>query len=167
MSSKIHIEWEGPKILSDLNSLNDPKYDYGLYQIYGGHPIYGANTLLYIGKADKQTFGVRINQESWTVNRNAGNLQIYIGRLIGKKTPEAEQWSKEISLAEKLLIYSHKPAFNTQNLNSIPIDDIKDVHVFNWCQYCSLIPEVSGATWAITTELTKFIVYEDKKSMSQ
>lgn len=62
MSYKIHIEWEGPKLLSDINNLNDPKYDYGVYQIYGGHPVYGTNILLYIGKADKQTFGVRINQ---------------------------------------------------------------------------------------------------------
>lgn len=85
---------------------------------------------------------------------------IYIGRLIGKKTPTDEQWSKEISLTEKLLIYAHKPAHNTQNLNNISIDDIKDIHIFNWCQFCSLMPEVSGARWAVTTEHDNFIVYE-------
>jgi hypothetical protein len=45
----IHIEWEGPYSLSQLDTLNDLRKDYGLYQIYGHHPIYGSNVLLYIG----------------------------------------------------------------------------------------------------------------------
>ena len=56
----IHIDWDGPYRIEEINELNDEKKDYGIYQIYGTHPVYGSNVLLYIGKADQQTFGARI-----------------------------------------------------------------------------------------------------------
>jgi hypothetical protein len=40
----IHIEWEGPYSLNQLDTLKD------LYQIYGHHSVYGSNVLLYIGQ---------------------------------------------------------------------------------------------------------------------
>lgn len=52
----IHIEWDGPFKLDQLSELNNTDIDFGIYQIYGSHPIYGADVLLYIGKADRQTF---------------------------------------------------------------------------------------------------------------
>ena len=46
----IEIEWEGPISVNDtIKLINDN--DYGIYQIYGTHPVFGSNTLLYIGKA--------------------------------------------------------------------------------------------------------------------
>jgi hypothetical protein len=36
--------------------------DYGLYQIYAHHLVFGSGALVYIGKAQEQTFGVRIAQ---------------------------------------------------------------------------------------------------------
>lgn len=146
MSREINILWEGPFKLNELISLNDESKDYGIYQIYGGHPVYGTNVLLYIGKAAKQTFCERINQEGWDGNKNAKSLNIYIGRMTGK-TPTNELWCKEIGIAEKLLIYAHEPAFNSQNIKFIPEDDVKDIHIFNWGCYCDLMPEVSGKRW--------------------
>jgi hypothetical protein len=50
----IHLQWEEHKWddfnFSDFNS----EKDYGIYQFYGDHPVYGENTLLYIGKARDQ-----------------------------------------------------------------------------------------------------------------
>ena len=46
----IEIGWSGPYDLAQISKLNTNS-DYGLYQIYGTHNIFGANTLLYIGKA--------------------------------------------------------------------------------------------------------------------
>lgn len=61
---EIHMVWEGPYSYEEItNTLRDEYCDFGVYQIYGAHPIYGSDVLLYIGKADQQTFGVRLSQE--------------------------------------------------------------------------------------------------------
>ena len=143
----IHLEWDGPYKYSELHELMDDQNDYGVYQIYGTHPIYGSGVLLYIGKSDRQTFGQRISQKGWDYNSDAENLKIYVGRLAGSFTPSNKQWGREIDLVERLLIYSHKPAYNTQSLNSIPDKELQNVHVLNWKHYCDLLPEVSGARW--------------------
>lgn len=55
----------GPRKLSELHILMNDEMDYGIYQVYGKHQIYGNDVLLYIGKADLQTVGKRISQEWW------------------------------------------------------------------------------------------------------
>lgn len=51
----IQLKWEGPFRIEDLRSLNNYETDYGIYQIYGNHLVYGENVLLYIGYIlDKQ-----------------------------------------------------------------------------------------------------------------
>jgi len=154
----IHLDWDGPYKLNELSKVKDEETDYGVYQIYGSHPIYGSSVLLYIGKADRQTFGVRISQEGWESNSDAESLKIYIGRVAGSFTPSDEQWSKEIDLAERLLIYSHTPAYNSQSLKTIPDSELQDVHILNWGYYCDLMPEVSGARW--TTKYDDMLDYE-------
>ena len=143
----IHVYWEGPFTLDQLSELQDNTKDYGIYQIYGGHPIYGSMVLIYIGKADQQTFGTRIAQENWFVNRNAGELKIYVGRLAGQEQPDGDTWSTEIALAEKLLIYSHTPACNIQFINVASDEELEEIHVLNWGSHCSLMAEVSGQRW--------------------
>jgi len=143
----IHIEWDGPYCLEQLRDLRNEDSDYGVYQIYGGHPVYGSHVLLYIGKAEQQTFGVRIAQESWQFNRDAGGIQIYVGRLAGEAIVSDEQWSRDIDLAEKLLIYAHAPAANARNLSTIPHALLMHVHVLNWGRHRDLMTEVSGARW--------------------
>lgn len=143
----IHIEWDGPFKLDQLSELNNIDIDFGIYQIYGSHPIYGADVLLYIGKADRQTFCQRIAQEEWIYNCDSKSVKVYIGRLAGSKTSGANRWSLEIELAEKLLIYAHSPARNTQNLNSVPDTAAREVHILNWGNYRNLLPEVSGARY--------------------
>lgn len=161
----IHIDWDGPYKLKQLSELKGEKTDYGIYQIYGTHPIYGSNVLLYLGKADKQTFGDRIAQEGWEINSDAERLKIYVGRLAGEATPTNEQWSMEISLAEKLLIYSHKPAFNAQSLKSIPDNELQNIHILNWGNYCDLMSEVSGARWTSKFDnMPNYEVYGDHEN---
>jgi hypothetical protein len=63
--NKIEILWDGPFTLEQIKGFNKSD-DYGLYQIYGTHSIYGIDTLLYIGKAQEQKFCVRIPQhQNW------------------------------------------------------------------------------------------------------
>ncbi len=42
----INIKWEGPKNLEEAQKKENSKKDYGVYQIYGFHPVYGSNVLL-------------------------------------------------------------------------------------------------------------------------
>jgi len=144
----IHIEWDGPCPLNAAFSLNR-KRDYGLYQIYGGHPVYGNSALLYIGLAAGQTFGKRIPQETqWVSNRDAGRVEVYVGRLAGETAPDDETWDDHIRLAERILIFAHSPPMNTQkSLRSLE-RDLRYVHVLNWNRHRDLLPEVSGARWA-------------------
>ena len=75
----IEILWEGPLKIEDAKKKTDKDTDYGLYQVYGTHNIYGANTLLYIGKASEQELGNRILQhDSWT-SIEQSELTIYFG----------------------------------------------------------------------------------------
>ena len=46
----VRIEWEGPFSIEEVLELNDGNKDYGLYQIYGHHIVYGKDSLLYIGQ---------------------------------------------------------------------------------------------------------------------
>lgn len=155
----IHIDWEGPYRLDELTSLIDEQKDYGIYQIYGKHPVYGTGVLLYIGKADLQTIGKRISQENWWDTNDPNNLQIYAGRMAGADTPSQDEWSKEIDLAEKLLIYVHKPAYNSKNLASVREEDLKNIHILNWGSYRDLLAEVSGLRWTLSLFVTNGKLY--------
>lgn len=140
----IHVFWEGPWGLDDLSKIKDETKDYGIYQIYGFHPLYGHSVLLYIGQAISQPFGVRIAQESWHLNEDQENIEIYVGRLASQKPITNDEWNNRIDQAEKLLIFAHSPAYNTQNTRSLPEAYILKNNVYNWESKRDLFPEVSG-----------------------
>jgi hypothetical protein len=148
----INVEWDGPVAFSEVRKLRGTK-DYGVYQIYGGHPVYGNSALLYIGLAAAQHFGVRIPQEThWLDNRDAGRVEVYVGRLAGKRTPDDETWDRYIRLAERILIYAHVPPMNVQKSPGALADELRSVHVLNWGHHRDLLPEVSGRRWASRDE---------------
>lgn len=148
----IYITWDGPYTLEDLNDnedLNDEYESYGIYQIYGHHPVYGADVLLYIGKAEQQTFAKRIKQESWEYNGDSENIKIYVGKLFDKTQPSEIEWDRLITLAEKLLIFTHSPAMNSSNIKNLTRNkkvkkEIGEVRVINYDSFRSLMTEVSG-----------------------
>ncbi len=137
-SQVIHIEWDGPdrfwdnpSQLQSVSSLKGPT-DYGVYQIYGGHPVYGNSALLYIGMAVAQEFGKRIPQERrWPNNRDAGRGEVYVGRLAETRTPDDDVWERHIRLAERLLIHAHAPPMNVQKRLTALATELRDVHVLN------------------------------------
>ncbi|GEB78538.1 hypothetical protein [Sporolactobacillus inulinus] len=156
----IQIDWDGPYRLDELNRLTDESHDYGIYQIYGKHIVYGKDVLLYIGKADQQTIGKRVSQENWWNTNDSNHLMIYAGRIAGEGTPEEATWSKEIDLAEKLLINVHKPAYNSKNLTSIRDDEFQNIHIFNWGDHRDLLPEISGLRWTSKLDNVEYNVYK-------
>lgn len=156
----IQIDWEGPFSLSDLANLSNEQIDYGIYQIYGKHPVYGSGVLLYIGKAALQTFGKRIAQENWFDTNDSNTLSIYTGRLAGEITPPEKEWENEIDLAERLLIYVHKPAYNARSISSFPDSDLQNVHILNWGHYRDLLSEVSGLRWTSKLDSLVYDIYK-------
>lgn len=141
----IHIFWEGPHNLNEIKNLDKGK-DYGVYQIYGHHPLYGSSVLLYIGLAESQTFAERVDQHKikWLDYAADKNTQVYVGRFAGRNKITNDEWTSVIELAEKLLIFAHQPVFNTQNTKSIPEDSVLNNRIYNWDQRRDLFPEVSG-----------------------
>ncbi len=170
MEDTIRIKWEGPNSLNDMGYVeeeqkyskknqmfnNDP-LDFGIYQIYGQHPVYGSSVLLYIGKAQDQTFAKRISQEAWEYNEDYKNIQIYLGRIYNEDNYSANkkgdsEWNKRISQAEKMLIYAHEPAGNSSNILNVStkqkeLKSLENIRVLNYGQYRSLMPEISGEIW--------------------
>jgi hypothetical protein len=144
----IHIDWSGPHTLSEIASFNGPT-DYGIYQVYGAHPVYGTDALLYIGMTEEGNFAARFSNHDWCHgNQDAGRLQVYIGRLFGDATPDNATWCRCIKLAERLLIYTHMPAENKLKELGKLEPELWHVQVLNWRRYRSLLPEVSGARWS-------------------
>jgi hypothetical protein len=143
----INVDWSGPFGVNQIGEL-DGHDQFGLYQIYGPHPVYGNQQLLYIGKASARSFAVRLAEHGWIHGtRDTSQVSVYIGRLCGSETPDNKVWEEEIDLAERLLIYAHFPPYNTQKWLIRPSDKLEHVHVLNWNQYRDLLPEVSGLRW--------------------
>lgn len=126
---KLEIEWSGPYNLDKaIESLNDagepPEYDgedYGVYQIYGQHILSGPGTLLYIGKAAKQTFADRFRQhESWL--RDEDDVRIYAGRIWDemRHADREKTWETDVDLAEKILIHKYSPNYNSASIAEEP-----------------------------------------------
>lgn len=148
----IQVEWLGPYTLDQVRSqFVDYDNDCGLYQIYGPHPVYGENVLLYIGKTTENSFAGRITEhkKEWLDDlESETNIEVRLGRLRGQANMEDDgAWKEMIDITEALLIYSHWPAGNTQCRDSLDEKLYYDVHILNWGEYGSLLPEVSGDRW--------------------
>jgi len=145
----IFIDWEGPYTFDELEELEDPRIDYGLYQVYGAHPLYGEEALLYLGATGERTFGEKLGEERayWEAEEDFRPLTLYVGRFMGPLTPSHEGWAEEMDLAARLLIFAHVPVFNGREVAAAPDDDLKEVHVVNWGSHLDLAPEVSGARY--------------------
>ena len=143
--NKIHIFWRGPFSLEEAKK--EAADNYGLYQYYGGHPIYGVDALLYIGRAAFENPIEKRLKDHVHENWSSIPIQIFIGNIISEKRLTDIIWNKHIELAEELLIYSHGPAWNSSNIKSIKYEKFKTVHIFNWGHRAKLLPEVSYERW--------------------
>ena len=150
---RINLVWRGPHSPAEVRKLHGPS-DYGIYQFYGTHPVYGADTLVYIGLANENTFGERLPSHhiasigsEW--EDNTESIRIHTGRLhiIEDETPPNDaDWGTLLAQVEYLLVYAHSPAWNAQYVRNPPKDrSYHNLHVLNWGQYGQLLPEVSGA----------------------
>jgi len=138
----IEIEWEGPFHMDEIRQMNGDT-DFGLYMAYGHHRVYGENVLLYVGKAEKQTFSKRIMdhflKEDWY-----GTESIYLGRLGGKSDDEISfsEWEEYIDYAESKFIQYCQPAWNSSKLGGNKKPTFGEAIIFNNGKQLFSIPRV-------------------------
>jgi hypothetical protein len=149
----IEINWEGP-LTFDMAKERKSGQDYGLYQAYGTHNIFGPDTLLYIGQAkeENQTFGVRMSQhekcDDWIGGWASQEINIYLGkfgsRLEGEELKNAmNEWNYFINISECLLIHFCQPPWNTQHKNKISDDIGEETIIYNYGKRHKLPLEIS------------------------
>ena len=127
----VRIEWEGPFSLVEVLELDNRNKDYGLYQIYGTHIVFGpesgTDNLLNIGMTGPDsTFSDRFKEKSTSWIRynldRGGEISIYIARL-------PSMLEEDIKRFEALEIYWHSPPYNGMNINSYP--EHPKLHIVN------------------------------------
>ena len=134
----VDIDWEGPFSITydradDCYLLDQIPSELllssGIYQIYGRHPVYGKDVLLYIGetKADgnSRSFSKRLAEHLNERVRffNHTNLSVHFGPL---DLPDSV-----IQKVESILIFCHAPALNRHHIDR-PIAGAESFLVRNW-----------------------------------
>jgi len=147
--SVINIEWYLFEFNQDVIKTLSKETDFGIYQIYGEHPAYGKDALLYIGQAGR--FSDRLSKRFEFMESCANPLTIRIGRFVNSEQKDNENLDIKdknllLNVAEQILIKTHAPAFNQVHnkglFNSEGIDG-KHYIILNWHNYGVLLPEVS------------------------
>jgi len=110
------VYWQGPYKPKKLAKLNkEERAKLCLYSVYGSHPVYGNNVLLYIGMTTR-TVNQRLDEhEYWMDQERFGESKVYlasIGEFVGwKESYEAEIFDRPpadiFEKVEKLLIFAH------------------------------------------------------------
>ena len=83
-----------------------------------------------------------------TERREKENLpRFYFGIL--RTNLQGDAFRVLLTKVEKLLIYVHAPSYNSNYISGegIDLDDVSDLTIYNWGQYRSLLPELSGKRW--------------------
>ena len=142
MAKTIELLWEILE-MKDWDN-NDREKIGGIYQIYGTHPIYGRNVLLYIGKTNG-FIGDRIKQHlsAW-IKYEYDEVTIHYGSL--SPTSKFEGYSKmdAFAAAEALLVYYCAPAYNSNLILRIDEKYLEgEIVVRNYKKLGSLPTEVS------------------------
>ena len=130
----LKIDWEGPYTRKAVierfaDGGRAPEFagkDYGLYQVYGRHILAGEGTLLYVGKAAKQTFARHLLQhERWPHSEKVAGDRVYLGRIqaIRRRHSSKDNWKKledDIQLAEQIMIRKYSPNYNSSHIAREP-----------------------------------------------
>jgi len=128
----IEIVWTGPYTEGNIADLKK-NTDYGLYQIYGTHQIFGTDSLLYIGKSSEQLFADRLHQHYNWLTLEQSKTVIYVGQFGScSGITNDNDWSYEINIAEKLLVYHCSPPYNSQFINSVDYGTDENIAVFEF-----------------------------------
>lgn len=134
--------WNGPYRYNEVMEQGQDDHKAGLYMIYGNHPVYGTNVLLYIGRTFKNTKNRIENHE--LIAYPELDCQIYFGYPIIQVDEAVESISEKIEVAEALLIERHFPALNRQLEFKLLKNKSELYCVLNWNARRSLQADVSN-----------------------
>lgn len=158
----IVIDWEQVPYKPEEISKHCNDHDCGLYQVYGHHPAYGSNALLYIG-ISKDLFSNRLKDRWEFVESSVRPQYVCLGRIVHSKNLEeldwaVSDWHKMIAIAEQILIKCHNPSLNKQHIGGLFNNGFGGNHylVINTGDYGQLLPEVSTLRMSYT-----YYMFED------
>lgn len=147
------VYWEGPYSLDAIMQDRDRtivKEWHCLYQIYGDHPTYGRDVLLYIGKTERDA-KERVSEHYSRFSNQCDEVKVFLASFgeftrwhemrKGNYDPVSKD-NTELNAIESLLIYAHQPAYNSKSLTS-PTFEGQVFRVFNTGRRKSLMPEIS------------------------
>jgi hypothetical protein len=152
MEEKIYIvHWEGPFPWNTRKQYI--RANHVLYAIYGTHPLYGLNVLLYLGKGEG---GVNTRLDShdrdWMKNeydyRSMTVRLASVGKFIDWDTWDKEKLSYPAPYAstivgvESLLIHAYQPAYCSMEKEGLRSES-RGMRIFNTGDSGMLLPEVS------------------------
>jgi hypothetical protein len=119
----IHLVWEGPMPIDKAFDAMGDK-DFGLYTIYGTHPLSGSDALLYIGQSNMQQFGGRLRHHANTWgSHEPTDLKVCLGRVAGWDPLTDEEWGNQIDLAERLTVYFTRPPANSCLIQKLKVKE--------------------------------------------
>lgn len=141
----VRVKWEGPVSLDAVKALDDDEDDCGLYQIYGHHIIFGANSLLYIGMTtstyNRRFFSGPDPHIVWLEeDQEAEDLSVYVGRIVEEDYKhDPPHWSDLKNVlrdAEALTIYWHSPPYNSSNIGTYNGQRLEVINLGNYGSLC-------------------------------
>lgn len=89
----------------------------GLYCLYGAHPSYGREVLLYIGRTE-ENFQKRLSQHLDGRFWYHENLSYALGTLWQDSENQDEWGDGELRICESILIAANKPVLNRQSIDA-------------------------------------------------
>ncbi len=140
----VRVNWDGPFSVEEVLKMHNEETDYGVYQIYGRHVVFGAGSLLYVGMAEEQTFATRFGQHQQQWLKQELDVTVHVGRLNEEDyhTDSAwKDWRTKVHDVEALTIYWHSPPYNSKNIGGYYRDPL---HVQNWGRRGALLPEYTS-----------------------
>lgn len=150
----IEIEWH-PKLLVRVTGVD---WDYSVdeipeacrqraafYCIYGAHPVYGEDVLLYIGET-KSSAGKMRDVAKRIAEHLAGRFQNFTNLSFTLGVADEDLGAERVRAIESILISAHKPALNRQSIDSA-IPSAANLLIRNFGFIRSLMTELSGAYW--------------------
>lgn len=143
-SRRVRIHWTGPFAPDKIPVNSEYDDNFGLYQIYGMHEVFGPQSLLYIGKAEHLSFSERINQHlhNWLYYNSDAQVRLgLLDREDYKHEPgDWSDWKQLLRDVEALTIFWHTPPYNSKNIGYYGGPKLR---VQNYGQRGRLLPEFS------------------------
>jgi hypothetical protein len=139
-----HLNWKEYDWDASICTNYNSNKDYGIYQVYGDHPVYGNNTLLYIGKARDQTYSARMRGHTdFDASQVSKFTKLHLSYFCKIDDISEANWGDAIDLVEKVFIKTHFPALNSQDVMKFLETGAPNVLIYNWGARGRLLSEVS------------------------